>query len=107
MAALSIADRTRVWRGLMRKWSAERTLCAFGKFELYDPAGNTGAVATTDDWIDSHAGLNSGDTVGYNGSLDVTVRAALTTDMKTDLFLAVAAMRRGVDYIRRLLGEVD
>jgi hypothetical protein len=107
MATLSIADRTRIWRGLMRKWSSERALCPFPKFDLYNPTANTGSVATTDDWIDAHGSNVSPDTIGYNGSLIVAMRSALSADMKTDLFLAVAAMRRGGDYIRRLLGEVD
>ena len=107
MAAISTTDRARVWRGLMRKWSAERAICPFDKFSLYNPTANTGAVADTDARIDSHSGNTSVDTVGYNGSLSVAMRSALTADMKTDLFLSVAAMRRGVDYIRRLLGEVD
>ena len=107
MAALSVSDRTRVWRGLMRKWSNERLLCGFSKFELYDSGANTGAIAETDDWIDSHSANTSADTVGFNGSLKVGMRATLAPDMKTDLFIAVAAMRRGVEYIRRLLGEVD
>ena len=106
MAALSVSDRQRVYRGLMRLWSRDGVTCDFSKAQLYDPVGNTGVVAETDDWIDGHSGL-TGDTIGYNGALNVTMRAALTIDMKTDLFLAVAAMRRGLDYVRRVLGEVD
>jgi len=106
MAALSVVDRARVWRGLMRKWSGERLTCPFNKFALYDPTANIGAVVDTDNWIDTHSGL-TGNTTGFNGALTVAMRAALTGDMKTDLLLSVAAMRRGVDYIRRLLGEVD
>ncbi|HXF44871.1 MAG TPA: hypothetical protein VNK91_02015 [Burkholderiaceae bacterium] len=107
MAALSIADRTRVWRALMRRWSNERTACAFLRAQLYDPAANTGAVAETDAWVDTHSGLTTPDTIGYNGALNVTMRAALSINQKTDLFLAVAAMRRGPDYVRSVFGEID
>ena len=107
MALLSIADRTRVWRGLMRRWSADLTTCAFSKLDLYNPTANTGAIADTDGWQDTHSGNTSADTVGYNGSLTVAMRTALTANQKTDVFLAVAAMRRGIDYLKSVFGEVD
>lgn len=107
MALLTVADRTRVFRGLMRRWSNDRTSCAFTKPDLYNPTANTGAIADTDVWQDTHAGTTSADTVGYNGSLTVAMRAALTANQKTDVFLAVAAMRRGIDYLKSVFGEVD
>jgi len=108
MALLSIADRTRVWRGLMRRWSRDRIdPCNFLKNALYDPVANTGAVADTDAWQDTHAGNVSADTVGFNGSLSIAMRAAMILNQKTDLFLAVAAMRRGLEYVRSVFGEVD
>jgi hypothetical protein len=109
MAALSIADRTRIWRGLMRRWSHpdSRQTCAFTKFDLYNPTANTGAIADTDNWIDTHGGNTAPDTVGFNGALTVAMRAALTLAMKTEMFVAVAAMRVSPEFARRLLGEVD
>lgn len=107
MAVLSVQDRTRVWRGLMRRWSADGVTAPFSKYDLYNPNTNTGAVADTDQWIDTHQGTTSPDTVGYNGSLSVPMRTALSLNMKTDLFLAVAAMRRGLAYVRSIFGEVD
>lgn len=107
MATLSVADRTRVWRGLMRRWSADRTPCAATKGQLYNPTANTGAVADVDAWIDGRTGNTAPDTVGFNGALAVAIRTALTADQKTDLLIAVAAMRRGLAYLQSVFGEVD
>jgi hypothetical protein len=106
MAALSVADRTRIWRALMRRWSTDKVTCNFLKTELYNSTTNTGAIADVDDWIDTHSGL-TGNTTGFNGAFSVVMRAALSADQKTDIFLAVAAMRRGLDYIRSVFGETD
>ena len=109
MAVLSIQDRTRVWRGLMRRWSspAAHQDMPFLKLDLYNPTADTGAVADTDNWIDTHGGNTSADTVGLNGALTVSMRAALTLAMKTELFVSIAALRVSLDFARRLLGEVD
>ena len=107
MALLSIADRTRVWRGLQRRWSNDLTSCAFTKLDLYNPTLNTGAIADTDSWIDTHGGNTTPDNVGFNGSLTVAMRAAMTVNQKTDMFLATAAMRRGIDYLRSVFGDID
>ena len=109
MAALSIADRTRVWRGLMRRWSHPDSVqtAPFTKFDLYNPTTNTGAIANTDDWIDAHGGNTTADNIGFNGALAVNMRTGLTLAMKTEIFVAVAAMRVSTEFARRLLGEVD
>jgi hypothetical protein len=107
MAVLSIADRTRIWRGLMRRWSNERVPCGFTKFDLYNPSSDTGAIANVDAWVDTHQGNTTPDNVGMNGALVSTMRTALSAEQKTDILIAVAAMRRGVDYLRSVFGEVD
>lgn len=107
MALLSIADRTRIWRALQRRWSNDLTPCAFTKLQLYDPVANTGAITECDNWIDTHGGNVSADTVGFNGALNVTIRALLTVNQKTDLFLTTAAMRRGLAYVQSVFGETE
>lgn len=77
MAALSVQDRARIWRGLMRRWSRDGTVCAFQKYDLYNPTANTGAVANVDDWVDTHSGNTTPDTVGLNGALAVAMPAPL------------------------------
>lgn len=88
MADLSVADRTRIWRGLMRRWSNDRVPCGFTKTALYNPANNTGAIASVDTWVDTHQGNTTPDSVGMNGALAV-------------------AMRRGIEYLKSVFGEVD
>lgn len=107
MAVLSIADRTRIWRGLMRRWSRDGVVCSFLKSDLYNPANNTGAIADVDNWRDSHAGNVAPDTVGFNGALAVAMRSALSATQKTDILIADAAMVQGVDYLKSVYGEVD
>lgn len=107
MAVLSVADRTRIWRGLMRRWSNDGQACAFVKNDLYNPGNNTGAIAAIDDWVEGHQGNTAADTVGNNGALSVPMRAALAAEQKTDLLIAVAAMRRGLAYLKSVFGEVD
>lgn len=108
MAALSIQDRTRVWRGLMRYWSSTKeAIGAVTKSDLYNPTANTGVVADTDNWIDTHGATTTADSVGYNGALAVAMRSALTTPQKTLIFCAVACMRVSPAFARQLLGEVD
>lgn len=96
MAALSTADRQRIWRGLMRFWSHRR-----------EPLGNLtkadlqAAVNATDDWIDANA-------AAYNSAIPQPARGQLTSDQKNILFAAVALARRGeTALLRSLLGEVD
>jgi hypothetical protein len=107
MANMSVADRARVWRGLMRRWSRDGVSCAFLKDALYSPQADTGAVADIDTWVDTHSANTAADTVGVNGALSVAMRSALSVEQKSDLLIAVVAMRRGIDYLRSVFGEVD
>lgn len=103
MAALAVADRTKIFHGIMRYWSDQRSAVgAMLKAELYNPTANTGAITDTDNWIDTHGGNTSADTIGYNGALAANVRTALTTTQKTELFCAVAAYRASPALAARL-----
>lgn len=107
MAELSVGDRTKIWRGLMRRWSKDRVVCSFGKYDLYNPSANTGAIAGVDAWVDTHSGNTTSDNVGMNGSLAVAMRSALSAEQKTDILIAVVAMRRDIEYMKSVFGEVD
>jgi hypothetical protein len=91
----------------MRRWSRDSVACPFLKGALYNPGADTGAVASVDTWVDTHSGTTSADTVGINGALTAAMRTALTAEQKSDLIIAVVAMRRGVDYLKSVFGEVD
>lgn len=108
MAVLSIADRTKVWRGIMRICSNEGIQWPDGvnKYDLYNPSTNTGIITDVDTWIDDHQG-NTGDTVGFNGALPEPFRTNASLQLKTFVFVAVASMRAGEPFARKLLGEVD
>lgn len=109
MAALTVQQRTQIWRGLMRYWSAERETCAFTKYALYNPANNTGAIADIDNWIDTHGGNTTSDSDGANGALSTEMRSALTTAQKGFLMMCVVAARTGnVEILKRAVAaEVD
>ena len=91
----------------MRRWSNDRTPCAFDKQELYNPQTDIGMIADIDGWIDGRQGLTASDTVGFNGCFNASYRNKPSADQKTDMFLAVAAMRRGINYIQRIFGETE
>lgn len=107
MATLSVADRTRVWRGLMRRWSDTRTSCGATKYNLYNPSLDTGAIADIDDWVENHQGTTSADTIGMNGALSAPMRTILIAEQKTDILIGVVSMRRGIEYLKSIFGEVD
>lgn len=109
MAALTTEQRTQIWRGLQRYWSAQREVCAFSKNDLYNPGNNTGAVADLDNWVDTHGATTTADNVGANGALAVGMRTALTVLQKGVLLMAIVAMRTGnVEFLKRAVGtEVD
>lgn len=96
MAALSTDDRKRIWRGLMRKWSADRTtIGAVNKTELQ------AAVDAIDDWIDQNA-------AAVNAAIPLPARSQLTNAQKSLLFCSTATMRFGdVGLLKCLLGEVE
>ncbi len=95
MAQLPTADRQRIWRGLMRYWSAERE--AIGGCAKADILA---AVEATDTWIDD-------DQAAVNTALPATFRTNATLAQKTLLFCAVALMRVSIGALRRMFGEVD
>jgi len=92
----------------MRRWSKDGALCNFTKQALYNPQTDTGAIASVDTWIDTHQGNTTLDNIGMNGSLSIAMRSALSAEQKTDILIAIAAMRRGAEYLRSVFGqEVD
>jgi len=91
----------------MRHWSNERIPCAFIKSELYNAQADTGMIADVDSWIDTRQGINAPDTVGFNGCFNVSYRNKPSVDQKTEIFLMIAAMRRGVEFARRIFGETE
>ena len=92
MAELSAEDRQRIWRGLMRLWSQERTAVSASKAELLT------TVEETDTWIDDNA-------ASFNSAL--TYAGSFSTVQKTLIFCAVALARVSIPLLRRVLGEVD
>lgn len=96
MAILSAADRTRIWRGLMRYWSGTREPIA-----VITKADLQAAVDATDGWIDTNA-------AAYNLALPLAARTNLSATQKTLLFCAVSLARTGdLSLLRRIVGEVD
>jgi len=92
MATLSIEDRQRIWRALMRYWSNQRDTVGGSKAELLT------TINETDAWIDIAQS-------NYAGSL--TYRANYSAVQLTLIFCAVAVMRvaPGVELLlRRMLG---
>ncbi len=97
MATLSTANRQRIWRGLMRRWSNIREETGLTKAELQ--AG----INATDDWINDNA-------TAYNNALPAAAKTQLTTDQKVLIFSVVALTRADVNTVKllkKLLGEVD
>ena len=96
MAALTTADRQRIWRGLMRYWSARHEpIGAITKADLQ------AAVDATDAYIDANAGA-------FNTALPQPARAQLSAAEKNLLFCTVALLRYGdAALLRSVLGEID
>lgn len=103
MATLSVADRTKLWRGMMRimsrndesfPWTGDLT-----KFDLYDPSTDTGAIDAIDDWIEANQ-------AAINQALAENFRTGASAEVKTLLFCAVAAMRISPEFARLLFGDM-
>jgi hypothetical protein len=94
MAVLVAADRDRIHKALMRLWSRDREAVAILSADI------RAAVDATDTWIDSNS-------ASFNTALPQPARNSLTATQKTMLFMAVAAMRHGVSFLRQIFGEVD
>ena len=93
--ALDNTDRQRVWRGLMRYWSAtQETVADINKVQLM------AAVVATDDWIEANQ-------ASYNAALPQPFKGNATAVQKTLIFCAVAMARVSIGALRRLFGEVD
>ncbi len=94
MAVLPTLDRQRIWRGIMRYWSAQRDILAgCTKTDLQ------AAINAADDWIDSNA-------ASYNSALPATFRTNATVAQKAFLLAMVAIARGNVALLRAILGEV-
>jgi len=106
MAAIAAGVRKKVWAGLMRYSGFKADGLSFSKLDLYDPSLNTGAIADTDVWIDTHEG-NTGDTTGFNGALGTPIKTQLTANQKTLMFTAVAMARHSEDELRKWLGDIE
>jgi hypothetical protein len=95
MAVLSDTERLRVWRGLMRYWSALReALGALTKADL------RAAVDAADGWLDTNA-------ASFNSAIPQPARGQLTTAQKALLLAVVALARHDPARLRDILGEVD
>lgn len=94
MSQLSVQNRTRIQRGIMRYWSASRSVIDLSKADLQT------AINATDTWIDNNA-------AAYNSALPAAAQSGLTAMQKALLFCAIAMARVSIATLRRLLGEVD
>ena len=94
MAALPSEDLLKIWRGLMRFWSASLTEIGLSKTELYD------AAVDTDQWIDDNQ-------AAFNAALSTAAQSGLTTAQKTALFCTVAIARLNPELLRNILGEIN
>ena len=94
MATLPTEDRERIWRGLMRYWSRVRDPVALTKNELL------AAVVATDEWIDDNQ-------ASFNGAMPAAAQSGLTLAQKTLLFCVVALARVSIEFLKRIVGEVD
>ncbi len=93
MATLPDTDRQRIWRGLMRA-------ADFGGIPNVLKTDLKAAVDAADGWVDSNA-------ASYNSALPTAFRTNATAGQKALLLVLVVAMRFGVDWLRRIAGEVD
>lgn len=115
MAALTVTQRTQIWRGLMRAWSKiphsdpNFEVTNFTKYQLYNPNDDTGAIAELDNWFDTHSGNTTTDSVGANGSINTTMRSAMTLKQKGLMTIGIIAMRSGsIEVLKLALGtDVD
>ena len=95
MATLTEAQRRKIWRGLMRFWSAEgEELGAMVKEDIFN------AITDTDIWIENNQ-------AAFNSALPQPFRGEATLDQKTLTFCAVAAMRVSAEFCRQLFGDLD
>ena len=91
---LAISDRKQVWRGLMRYLSMGRESLGLSKSDLQ------AAIDATDVWVEDNQ-------ASFNNTLPAIAKTNLTANQKTLIFCAVAARRVGVEFSRKLFGELD
>lgn len=111
MAALSIATRTRLWKGLMRWWSVhehaiEQPFVTMSKNDIYNPNTNTGLIADVDNWVDTHSG-NSCNTTGFNGALQEPCRSELIAGTKGFVMSMTVLARYNPELCKNILGDID
>jgi len=94
MAVLPLADRQKIWRGLMRYWSAHSEGIGIQKADLLS--------AVTD--IDAFLENNS---TAINNAFPLPARTALTTEQKAILVAVVALARWNPGFLTNILGSVD
>jgi len=94
MALIDETGRQRIWRGLMRFWSNQRSALGVNKTNL------RAAIDATDQWIEDNQ-------TSFNNALPTNARNNLTAAQKTILFCAVALARVGLVELKVLFGEVD
>ena len=94
MATLPTEDREKIHRGIMRYWSQENESIPIVKADLY------AAIEATDDWID-------GNQASYNAQLPAAARNSLSQSQKTLLFCVVALARVSIEFLRRVIGDVE
>jgi hypothetical protein len=111
MAVLSVATRTRLWKGFMRWWSVhehavEQPFSAIAKYDVYNPNTNTGLVADADNWADTHSG-NTCTTVGFNGALAEPCKSGLTVATKGFVLSMIVLARYNPELCKNVLGDID
>ena len=102
MAVLTNAERTQVWRGIMRYWSRQNNV-----LPNVDKVQLRTAIDETDVWIDTHGGNVSLDTIGYNGAISDPFKTNASLQQKTELFCGVAARRVSKAFAQQLFGGID
>jgi hypothetical protein len=94
MAALSEADRQKVWRGFMRYLSdTADPITDLVKQDIKD------AVDSTDAWIDANSST-------FNTSLPANFQANASPAQKALLFSAVALMRYDEETLKKIFTEL-
>jgi len=92
---MSDTDRARVWRGLMRAWSAQHETVPNNL-----KADIRAAVDAMDTFLNDNAST-------VNNALPTAFKNNATNAQKAMLLACVALARYDVEALRRLLGEID
>jgi len=111
MAALSVATRTRLWRGLMGWWTVHdhavlQPFSGISKYNIYNPTTDTGLIAEGDNWADTHAG-NTCNTTGFNGAISEPCKSGLTAATKGFVFAMIVLARYDPEMCKSILGHMN